>query len=199
VTFAGRLIDGKGVPDFLRAFASLERVPAMACVVGDGPRRSELESLAAELGIAERVLFLGGVPEQRAREVMRASDVIVNPSYTEGLPTSVLEAALMGKAVLATDVGGTREIVSDGESAFLVPARDVSALRARLGQLLADKKLRERLGRAAQNEASGRFDWETAAHRYREVLATLSAVPEAAAPQRADVSGADSTSSNTDS
>jgi glycosyltransferase involved in cell wall biosynthesis len=173
VTFAGRLIDGKGVSDFLRAFALLGRGAAMACVVGDGPRRSELESLATELGISGQTRFLGGVPERRAREVIRASDVIVNPSYTEGLPTSVLEAALMGKAVLATDVGGTAEIVSNGDSALLVHPHDVPELRARLEQLIEDRVLRERLGAAARSEASGRFDWGAAARRYGEVLRAL--------------------------
>jgi glycosyltransferase involved in cell wall biosynthesis len=197
VTFAGRLIDGKGVSDLLRAFAGVDGRAALACVVGDGPRRAELESLARELAIAERVLFLGYVPEQRARSVIAASDIVVNPSYTEGLPTSVLEAALMGRAVLATDVGGTCEIVTNRVSALLVAPRDVEALREGLRELLADEGLRARLGSAARAEASGRFDWEQAAVRYREILEALTR--SRAAGQRSDALGAASTSLNTDS
>jgi glycosyltransferase involved in cell wall biosynthesis len=199
VTFAGRLIDGKGVPDLLRAFAAVAGIEALACIVGDGPRRAELESLARELGISERVVFLGYVPEARARAVIRASDIVVNPSYTEGLPTAVLEAALMGKAVLATDVGGTPEIVSDGDSALLVAPRDVEALRARLEQLLADKRLRERLGDAARAQARGGFDWQACARQYTEILRELTAARRAEGAQRPDALGAASTSSNADS
>jgi glycosyltransferase involved in cell wall biosynthesis len=173
VTFVGRLIDGKGVPDLLRAFAAVAGVQAVACIVGDGPRRAELEALAASLGISGRVLFLGYLPEERAWSVIRASDVIVNPSYTEGLPTSVLEAALMGKAVLATDVGGTPEIVTDGVGGLLVGAHDVDALRSRLERLLGDPELRARLGSAARAEAGGRFDWSTSASRFTELARGL--------------------------
>jgi glycosyltransferase involved in cell wall biosynthesis len=193
ITFAGRLIDGKGVSDLLRAFAAAEGTHAFACIVGDGPRRSELELLARSLCVHERVWFSGGVPEGRARSIIRASDVVVNPSYTEGLPTSVLEAALMGKAVLATDVGGTREIVSDTRSAVLVPPRDTSTLRCGLEALLADPGLRRRLGHAAQTDTRERFDWQTSAANFVGVARRV------VADQAGAGSGAVITSSNTDS
>jgi glycosyltransferase involved in cell wall biosynthesis len=173
VTFAGRLIDGKGVADLLEAFAGIPTEAALACIVGDGPRRADLEGLARRLGIAGRVLFLGAMPEEDAWAVIRASDVVVNPSYTEGLPTSVLEGALLGRAVLATDVGGTSEIVRSGASGVLVPARDVAALRERLRELLADRGLRERLGSAAQQEARARFDWTRSAQQFSQVARSL--------------------------
>jgi glycosyltransferase involved in cell wall biosynthesis len=193
VSFVGRLIDGKGVGDLLRAYAELE-APAVVCVVGDGPRRAELEELATELGVAERVRFLGYLPEQRAWAAMRASDVIVNPSYTEGLPTSVLEAALMRKAVLASDVGGTGEIVTAGCSAILFEPRDVAGLRAGMQLLLENPELRERLGDAARAEASGRFDWGQGAARFAAIAREL-----AAGGQGVETAGASSTSAKTDS
>lgn len=199
VTFVGRLIDGKGVPDLLRAFAGVTGTQAMACIVGDGPRREELELLAAQLGISERVLFLGYLPEERAWAVIRASDVIVNPSYTEGLGTSVLEAALMSKAVLATDVGGHGEVITDGRGGFLLPPRDVDALRSRLEQLLADAALRERMGSAARAEAAGRFDWHVSAARFIELAHGLTSPAAAPVAQPSDAEGASRTSSNTDS
>jgi glycosyltransferase involved in cell wall biosynthesis len=173
VTFVGRLIDGKGVPDLLRAFAALPDEAAVVCIVGDGPRRPELENLAGSLGIQDRVLFLGYLPEEQAWEVIQASDIIVNPSYTEGLPTSVLEAALMGKAVVATDVGGTPEIVTDGSGGLLFEAHDIGGLRQRLERLLGDREERERLGRGARAEASGRFDWHVSAIRFVELARQL--------------------------
>jgi glycosyltransferase involved in cell wall biosynthesis len=166
ITFVGRLIDGKGVPDLLRAFAAIPGEKAVVCVVGDGPRREELETLARGLGVAARVMFLGYLPEVRAWSVMRASDIVVNPSYTEGLPTAVLEAALMGKAILASDVGGTPEIVTDGKGGVLFTPRDVDALSSGLERLLEDPELRARLGSVARAEASGRFDWNAGAARF---------------------------------
>jgi glycosyltransferase involved in cell wall biosynthesis len=173
VAFVGRLIDGKGVADLLGAFANLHHDGAVLCVVGDGPRRAELEALAAASPVAERVHFLGYLPEARAWGVMSASDVLVNPSYTEGLPTSVLEAAVLGKAVLATDVGGTAEIVTDGESALLVGARDTAALGKALESLLGDRTLRQRFGAAARASVSERFDWSASAARFAELAGRL--------------------------
>jgi glycosyltransferase involved in cell wall biosynthesis len=165
-TFVGRLIDGKGVADLIEAFAELEHNEALLCVVGDGPRRTELEALCTARGLQERCWFTGYQPEERALEMICASDVIVNPSYTEGLPTSVLEAALLGRGIVASDVGGTPEVVADGHSALLVPAGDVAALQGALDKLLADPKLRARLGRAAREEAVERFDRSTSARSF---------------------------------
>ena len=169
VTFVGRLIDGKGVADLLNAFARLTGEPAVLCIVGDGPRRTELELLAERLEITPRVRFLGYLPEERAWGVMRSSDIVVNPSYTEGLPTSVLEAALMGKAVLATDVGGTREIVANREGGLLVEPHDIDGLRSCLDQLLADADLRAGLGSVARADTAGRFDWNVSAAHFLAV------------------------------
>jgi glycosyltransferase involved in cell wall biosynthesis len=177
VAFVGRLIDGKGVADLVRAFAAEGADAAVLCVVGDGPRRAELEALAHSLAVADRVLFLGYLDEARAWSVMRAADVVVNPSYTEGLPTSVLEAAFLGKAVLATDVGGTAEIVTDRQSGLLVAAHDTKALGAGLARLLADAPLRERLGGAARASVSGQFDWNVSAARFAELAGALAAAP----------------------
>ncbi len=165
-TFVGRLIDGKGVADLIEAFAGLEHEEALLCVVGDGPRRAELEALCAARGLQARCMFTGYQPEERALELIRASAVIVNPSYTEGLPTSILEAALLGRSIVASNVGGTPEVVSDGRSALLVPAADVAALRGALDALLADPALRARLGEAARAEAVERFDRSASARSF---------------------------------
>jgi glycosyltransferase involved in cell wall biosynthesis len=173
ITFAGRLIDGKGVPDLLSAFARLDGDGAVLCVVGDGPRRQEIESLADRLGVADRVLMLGYVSEARAWGVIRSSDIVANPSYTEGLPTSVLEAALLGKAILASDAGGTPEIVTDGEAALLFSPRDLDGLHSGLSRLVSDAELRALLGAAARNEAAGRFDWGISAARFARIARDL--------------------------
>jgi glycosyltransferase involved in cell wall biosynthesis len=169
VTFVGRLIEGKGVADLVRAFAGLRAEDPVLCLVGDGPRRADLEALAEALGIRERVRFAGYLDEADALAAILASDVVVNPSYTEGLPTTVLEAAFLGRAVVATDVGGTGEVVQDGHSALLVPPRDPRALSAAIDRLLADPALREHLGALARADAEARFSWERSAGQFADV------------------------------
>lgn len=198
VAFVGRLIDGKGVADLLRAFAAVGRERAVLCIVGDGPRRGDLEALAAQLGLGDSARFLGYLPEQRAWGVIRSADIVVNPSYTEGLPTSVLEAALLGKAIVASEVGGTGEIVQAPDSAILYEPRDIDALSEGLDRLLGDGDMRERLGVAARTLASGRFDREGGAIRFAEVAAAL-AGSRGRSPQPPATSAVSSTSAKTDS
>lgn len=172
-TFIGRLIDGKGVADLIEAFAGLQGFNALLCIVGDGPRRTDLEALARRSALGDRCVFLGYREETDALALIRASDIVVNPSYTEGLPTSVLEAALLGRAVLASDVGGTPEVVRDRESALLTPAGDIDALREGLSVLLTDSQLRARLGAHARAEAVRRFDRSVGARRFAELARQL--------------------------
>jgi glycosyltransferase involved in cell wall biosynthesis len=172
-TFIGRLIDGKGVADLIEAFAGLRGFDALLCIVGDGPRRTDLEALARRSALGDRCVFFGYREETDALALIRASDIIVNPSYTEGLPTSVLEAALLGRAVLASDVGGTPEVVRDRESALLTPAGDIDALREGLSVLLSDPRLRARLGARARTEAVRRFDRSLGARRFAELARQL--------------------------
>ena len=195
VSFVGRLIDGKGVSDLIHAFAEIPGGLAVLCVVGDGPRRADLEELARQLEVAERVIFRGYLLEVQAWGAVRASDVVVNPSYTEGLPTSVLEAALMGKAVVATDVGGTSEIVSDRRGGLLFPARDRHALRTLLEDLLTDPALRSRLGSCARAEAEGRFDWHASANRFVEVAEALARSRDGGAAHASGAAGVASSGS----
>lgn len=173
VVYAGRLIDGKGVRDLVEAVSGL--TGEVRCVVlGDGPRRADLERQAAA-DAPGRITFEGYVPEDEVIAWMKAADVVVNPSYTEGLPTSVLLAAACGTAVVATDVGGTREICPDGEAGLLVPARRPELLRSALQRLLDDPMLRERFGAAGRLRAARLFDWP----RCAEALLRVSAVEAA--------------------
>lgn len=157
LVYAGRLIDGKGVRDLVEAVGGLGR-DVVCVVLGDGPRRPDLERQAAAEAPG-RFAFEGYVSEDRVIAWIKAADLVVNPSYTEGLPTSVLLAAACGTAVVATDVGGTREICPDGEAGLLVPARRPELLRSALELLLDDPSLRDRLGAAGSARAARLFDW----------------------------------------
>ncbi len=128
IAFVGRLVSLKGVDVLLSALSKLE-IPFVCRIVGDGDERSGLEALSKRLGLSNRVRFEGAKPREEILEsILPATDVFVNPSFQEGLPTTVVEALLCGCSVIATDVGGTREIAPEGEGFRVVPAGDAAVL-----------------------------------------------------------------------
>ena len=175
VLTAARLDEQKGHPELLRAAAELPE--ALFVLVGEGPRRAALQSLAAELGIADRVLFLGHRTD--IPELLAACDVFALPSLYEGSSLAVLEAMAAGRPVVSSAIGGTDELLSDGESGLLVPPGDSRALAEALRRLLGDGELRAALGQAGRARAERDFSREAMAGRvtgiYRRLLGDGSA------------------------
>jgi glycosyltransferase involved in cell wall biosynthesis len=143
----------------LRALARLRSQDWQLDLVGGGPLESASRVLAHELGIAERVRFLGYRKDVDA--VLAQAQVFALCSRSEALPRSVLEALRAGLPVLATDVGGIREAVDNGESGFLVPAGDELTLADAMAGILADGALRQRLGAQARLTYESRFRVES--------------------------------------
>ncbi len=164
VLFLGRLQKYKGVQFALQAMVRVRAsVPhAHMVVVGKGPYRAALERLAASLGMADAVRFCGHVSAEEKVALLRRAVVVVNPSPKEGWGLTSVEAAACGTPVVASNSPGLRESVRDGVSGFLVPHSDVSALAARLTDVLRDEALRARLSRGAIEHARP-FTWERAA------------------------------------
>jgi glycosyltransferase involved in cell wall biosynthesis len=146
----------KNLTRLLHAFALLDR-PVRLVIVGDGPQRNELETLAASLGIADRVLFAGhsAAPETW----LAAFDIFALPSDTEQMPLSLLEAMAASLPVAATDVGDVRGMVAAENLPYVVP-RDTAALSAALRALLAAPDLARDIGRANAATAQQRFSQE---------------------------------------
>ncbi|GAB6064079.1 glycosyltransferase family 4 protein [Deferrisoma palaeochoriense] len=130
------LVAGKGVDTVIRALAGLG-ADAELWVAGDGPERPRLERLARDLGVAERVRFLGRVPHTEMPGLYARARVFCLASRAEGCPNVVLEALASGVPVVATAVGGIPEWVEDGRNGFLVPTGDTDALKAALARALA--------------------------------------------------------------
>lgn len=170
ITYVGRLIAGKGVGDLLHAFAKLPDNAAHLLIIGTGPQESELKRLANKLNIYRRLTFYGDTPWLKAIALMKDADIIVNPSYTEGLPTAVIEAALCRRAVIATNVGGTPEIIQHEQSGYLVPPKNPAALRQALQTLISEEALRRRLGKAAYTAVINRFTWAGAVAAYQQLF-----------------------------
>ena len=140
----------KGHEDLLRAFREVVReIPAARLLlVGDGDRRPVLETLARGLGIVDRVGFVGQRRDVPA--VLARAAVVVSASHAEGLSNAVLEGMAARRPLVATAVGGTPEVVRDGETGFLVPPRAPEALAARLVAVLRDPALARRMGEAGR-------------------------------------------------
>src|SRR5207249_3179177 len=140
-----------------RAFDILRRRhDAILKLVGEGPSREGYERELASAGLADAVEFLGyryDVPELTA-----AADVAVLTSVKEGIPRALMQAAAVGVPVVATDVKGTREVVVNAQTGFLVPLGDAEALADRLGRLLDDAELRRQMGARAVQYAREHFD-----------------------------------------
>jgi glycosyltransferase involved in cell wall biosynthesis len=145
---------------FFTAMRELDN--ATLVIIGDGEDRTSLEALAADLGVADRTVWAGWDDDVRSH--IRSFDVFVLPSRFEGFPLVVLEALLVERPVVATDVGSVGEAVIPGETGLLIPPDDPSALAAAIGQLLDDAELGRRLGAHGRHLVLSRF---TAAHMAR--------------------------------
>jgi glycosyltransferase involved in cell wall biosynthesis len=171
IVFLGRLRRYKGAQHAIAALPLvLTTVPeARLTIVGDGPYRPELERLARELGVAERVRFLGAVPQAEKVAALNRAQVAVNPSPKEGWGLTVIEANACGAPVVASRSPGLIESVRDGETGRLVPHGDPQALAAGVVKLLVDRDLRLKQARAAIAWAHT-FDWETCYRDSRRVM-----------------------------
>jgi glycosyltransferase involved in cell wall biosynthesis len=164
-----RLARQKGLGNLIEAAT---RVPqALFVIAGDGPERAQLEAQASARGIGGRVVFLGH--RRDAPELLASCDVFVLPSLYEGLPVSVLEAMASGKPVVATRIGGTDEVIQDGQTGLLVPPGDPEGLAQAIQRILADRPLAERVGVEARARVHKEFSAETVAGRTAEIYEEL--------------------------
>jgi glycosyltransferase involved in cell wall biosynthesis len=166
----GRFEVAKDYPNMLRAFAAVRaREPrAVLVIVGQGSLQAEAEALTAELGLREAVRFLGARDDVPA--VMSAADGYVMSSAWEGMPMVLLEAEAAGLPIVATAVGGNGEVVRDGESGFLVPARDSEGLRAGMLRLMAlPEEQRRAMGERGREHVRANYGLQRVAERWERV------------------------------
>jgi glycosyltransferase involved in cell wall biosynthesis len=165
-----RLHPQKGHADLLRAWQQVTAVypDAHLLIVGDGERRSELEKMAAK---QPHIHFTG--QRDDVPHLLAVSDLLVLPSLWEGLPNVVLEAMSAGLPVVATAVGGTPELVIDGETGLLVPPRDPASLAQAILTLLTDPDLAQRLGENGRLRATNQFAIQQMVQQTEALYATL--------------------------
>jgi glycosyltransferase involved in cell wall biosynthesis len=145
ILYAGRLSEEKGVLELVEAARGLNLV-----IAGDGPLRARVPQAR------------GFVPNDELQGLYARAAVVACPSRREGFGVACLEAMAHARPVVASEVGGLKDLVVDGETGLFVPPRDPQALRAALERLLGDRDLRRRLGTAGRDRARERFSWDAA-------------------------------------
>lgn len=141
-------------------------------LVGDGPLRPALEQKVRDMGLATQVWFAGARNDVPA--VLRRLDLFVLPSLAEGISNTILEAMASGLPVVATAVGGTPEIVSDGRTGTLVPPADAGEMARAMGRYAADRDLAQRHGREARARLENEFSLSEMVNRYLAVYDAVS-------------------------
>lgn len=174
-----RLVIEKGVDDFLRAVALLDRPGIHAVIVGDGQDSAALKKLAAELGLTDQVSFVGWSAPKDVAAYLHAADVFVGLSKSnakgggEGFGLTFLEAMHAARPVVATRSGAIDELVQDNITGHLVPESAPQKAAAAIGRLLDDPKLAEAMGLAGKQWLGDRFTEEAAAQRFDLVFRDL--------------------------
>jgi len=166
----GRLVEKKGFDDLLRALARID-APFSLRIYGDGPLHDELVRLRDELGLADRVDFMGGRDSDEIVAALTGADAFVlTPTTTEdgdrdGIPNVLVEAMACGLPVVTTTAGGITELVDHGVNGLLSDPEDVVAIAGSIGEVLADPELRRRLGAAGRRAVEADYDVNVAAAR----------------------------------
>jgi len=179
IVCVSRLVPRKGQDTLIRALPAVRRkVPdAALLLVGGGPYKQELRSLATGLGVADHVVFAGSAAHDELPAHYAAGDVYAMPCRTrragldvEGLGIVYLEASATGLPVVAGDSGGAPDAVKEAETGYVVPGRDLAALTDRLTTLLADRTLATRLGTAGRQWTEDNWRWDLQSTRMTQIL-----------------------------
>ena len=167
---AGRVVHQKGLDLAMRALGELKELIWEWRIAGDGPQMHVLQSLAKELGIENRVHFLGWQSREQLIASYKQANVFLFPSRHEGMPNAMLEAMASGLPIVASCIAGSEELVLDGQTGFLFPSEDIESMQAVLKKILGDPALREQMGRDSRLHAEASYSWESTARQYALLL-----------------------------
>lgn len=174
IGFVGHLTKQKGVKYLLRAIKDLKekRDDFVLKIIGNGPERINLEKLTKELGLVDKVKFLGH--KENAWKYMSGFDLLVLPSLWEGLPNVIMEVIACRVPVVATNIGGVPEIIKDGETGFLVEPKNSEALAEKIEYVLnLSEEEREKIGESARRTVKEKFSIEKMVREYEGLYGDL--------------------------
>ncbi len=181
----GRIPEKKGLPVLIEALRkpSLTKIGATLCVVGDGPLRARIETGASDLIAAGRLSFAGALPHEALSREFQRADVFCAPFIVaadgdrEGTPTVLLEAASSGIPIVASDIGGCRDLIFPDRSGWLVTPGDPGLLAETLAEALVSPEIARERAREARERVKN-FGWPLIGRRYAEALQSIIVLKE---------------------
>ncbi|ACB84859.1 N-acetyl-alpha-D-glucosaminyl L-malate synthase BshA [Natranaerobius thermophilus] len=158
----------KRVEDVIQTFAKVqEQVSTKLLMVGDGPDKTKAEQLARELGLEDEIIFMG--KQDQIKNILDISDLFILPSERESFGLVALEAMAFRIPVIATQVGGIPEVVSEGETGYLLPVGDIDGMAEKTLKILLDESLSTSLGNNARNRVINKFSVEQVIPQYEQL------------------------------
>lgn len=178
ILFVGRLSEKKGVRYLLEAFALLqEELPeARLTVVGSGEEEWNLLNLAKSLNVSKKINFIGAVHNSELPVIYSKNDIFVAPSIlarggdTEGFGLTLVEASMAGCLVIASDVGGISDIITDGKTGFLVEQKNARAIKEKIIEAISDSTRAKQIADNGKKFSRENFDWICVRNKYAEVI-----------------------------
>lgn len=167
---AGRIVHQKGLDLAMRALGGLKELDWEWRIAGDGPQLPMLQTLANELGIRDRVSFLGWQSREELLKCYQEANIFLFPSRHEGMPNALLEAMASGLPAIASCIAGNEELVLNDETGYLVPSENIERLQAALKKILSDSAAREQMGTASRQRVEANYSWESTAQQYALLL-----------------------------
>jgi L-malate glycosyltransferase len=168
ITLGGtRVTSRKGIKYLIEAVRKLSSRYPQICVtiIGEGSEKESLESLAEKMEISDKINFLGRIEYKKIASYYQEASVFVLPSLNEGMSNAMLEALASGLPILATDTGGTKELVKDGENGFIIKTKDSDDIADKIEILIKDKKLCQKMGEKSREKAES-MSWNNVASEY---------------------------------
>lgn len=169
--YIGRLIPGKGLDVLLQALASVQKVQWELFLVGEGPQDEDLKSLSRELGIFDKIRFTGFRLDRL--EFLRGFDVFVLPSRSEGTPRCLMESMAAGRAIIASDIPGCKDLIQHEETGLLYEVDNVSMLSEQIEKMAASEVLRHKLSENALAFVGERYSATRMARDYDELYSNI--------------------------
>ncbi|TSC90614.1 MAG: hypothetical protein G01um10142_361 [Parcubacteria group bacterium Gr01-1014_2] len=166
-----RLVRKNGVDILIKAVKKLTtyNLQLTTLIIGEGKERKKLEKLARKLGVAEKVRFLGSIPNEKIPEHLVGADIFVRPSRSEGLGTAFLEAMAVGLPLIGTPVGGITDFLKDQETGLFCEPDNPDDLAEKINRLLTDENLRANLIKNGRKLIEKKYSWDTIAEQMRIV------------------------------
>lgn len=172
----GKVTYLKGIHYLIKAFKRISGryKNVVLIIVGSGTEVKKYRDLVVSYDLKERVVFTGRVNYNDVPFFHAASDIFVHPSLVEGTPIVILEAMATGKPVIATNVGGIPEMITDGVDGFIVEEKNVGQIAKKLSLLLGDEKVCKKIGKNARKKVEKKFNWDIIAERILDVYEGVS-------------------------